>query len=197
MLTLFVVFFLIGCIPVPDYYSAKNHDIYKAQIDPYQESVRLFKIEGLETPLGAKIGIVEVTNNRFKMLVYAEPGSDYLFIEMLLIVPAGEELLVRESSVEVFDTATLQEPNKFDFKWQISSEVHTASEEDIGRLIGLVSSPPATIYHAHPLVSVNGEEFDLKLPVISTKGNETIIFDDITFKKFRALDWRLQPIVGI
>jgi hypothetical protein len=109
-------------------------------------------------------------------------------IEMRLIVPTGEELFIKEAFVEIFDTATHKELDNFDVSW---SHEDYKLDDDTGRLIGLISSPPATIYATTYRVRrffwVEGKPpkgaiyIDLKLPVFRTNENETIKFDDVTF----------------
>ena len=202
MLALFVVFLLVGCyggIVVPYTTPETEYTFYQAQVDPNQESVRVIQKEGFET-YGSRIDIVELTNSQFKILVY----YDDPFLEMRLIVPAGEELLIEESFAIVFNTATQQELTTVDIDWKITSivdrlgvtrEVRTKIEDDTGRLIGLISSPPATTYLTASLLFVNeqfAEEINLKLPTFRTKGNESIKFSDVTFKIYSRTEYKLH-----
>lgn len=189
MLALFVVFLLVGCygpIFIPYTTPEAEYTFFQAQVDPNQESARVIQKEGFET-YGSRIDIVELTNSQFKMLVY----YDHPFLEMSLIVPAGEELFMKESLVELFDTTTQQELYKFDVKW---FHVDSQLDDDTGRLIGLMSSPPATKYKAWKLIfhgdlaKTNG--IVLKLPVFRTKGNESIKFNDVTFNIFTRTEYK-------
>jgi hypothetical protein len=189
MLTLFVVFPLVGCLIIPT--SARTyHTVYEPQCCPNQGPARLITKEEAahitETTRG--IDVVELTNKQFKIQVY----YDGLFrvLNMRLIVPAGEELSIIEPFAEIFDTATHQQLGKFDVSW-----FHEDSQldDDTGRLIGLISSPPVTIYRFQESFHVERESqeenyIDLKLPVFRTKGNETTKFDDVMFKISTAPD---------
>jgi hypothetical protein len=129
MSALFVVFLLVGCygpIAIPYTTPDTEYIFYQAQVDPNQESTRVIQKEGFET-YGSRIDIVELTNSRFKMLVY----YDDPFLEMRLIVPAGEELIIEEESIAIiFDTATQQEITTVDLDWQITSEANTKIEDN-------------------------------------------------------------------
>jgi hypothetical protein len=170
MLISFVVFLLAGCIPIRTDPVTKQY-VFEARNYQNKESVHLIRRKAID--------IVELTNSRFKMLVFYEG----VWLEMMLIVPAGEELFVKESFVKLFDTTTQQELYKFDLKW---FHVDSQLDDDTGRLIGLMSSPPATKYKALNSILhgdlAKANEIFLKLPIFRTKGNETIIFDDVTFK---------------
>lgn len=180
MLTLFVVFLLVGCIVVnksaPTY-----HTVYDPQCCPNQGPARVItKEESAHITTNKEIDIVELTNNEFEIQVYFE-NSD---IKMRLIVPAGEELFMKEAFVEIFDPANHQELDKIDVSW---FHEDAQFDDDTGRLIGLISSPPVTIYRFQEFLYVEGEPpetnyIDLKLPVFRNKENETIKFDDVTFK---------------
>jgi hypothetical protein len=185
MLALFVVFLLVGCLVVnksaPTYHTA-----YDPQCCPNQGSARVItKEESAHITTKKEIDIVELTNNQFKIQVY----FIYSDLRMRLIVPAGKELFIKEPFVEIFDTATQQELDKFHVNW---FRGYSQLGDDTGRLIGLISSPPATLYETRYSVrryaEVEGKPqektiyIDLKLPVFRTKENETIKFNDVTFK---------------
>ena len=183
MLTLFVVFLLVGCIVLPK--SPRTYStIYDPQCCPTQGSARIItKEESIQITRKTRTDIIEVTNNQFKIQVYFESSS----IVMRLIVPAGEELFIKESFVKIFDAENKQELNEFDVSLSWLRE-DAQYGEDTGRLVGLMSLPPATVYIARRnLVYVEGEPpevnyISVKLPVFRAQGNETIIFSDVRFK---------------
>jgi hypothetical protein len=188
MLTPFVVILLVGCIPIPaepltkEYvFEARNlQNKESAHLITKEESAHLITREESAHLIGQEDkDIVVLTNSRFRMLVF----YDDLWLEMRLIVPAGEELFVKESFVELFDTATQQALYKLDVKW---FHEDAQLDDDTGRLIGLMSSPPATKYKSLNLIVLGDltevNEIVLKFPVFRTKENETIKFDDVTFK---------------
>ena len=210
ILPLLVVLLLEGCygLLVPRLKSVTYQTIYEAQIDPNQYSVRLITKEEsllLFAQVGVGIDIVELTNNQFKMHAYFE-GS---YLEMRLNVPTGEELFIKESFGGIFDATAQQELYKFDAvfdaDWEISFELKSNIDAVPGKFIGLVSSPPETIYRAWKYLSFTydaaGEEVVLKLPVFGTNEGETIKFDDVTFKastsieKEYGVDW--IPLIRI
>jgi len=129
MSALFVVFLLVGCygpIAIPYTTPDTEYTFYQAQVDPNQGSARVIQKEGFET-YGSRIDIVELTSSRLKMLVY----YDDPFLEMSLIVPAGEELVIEEESFAiVFNTANQQEITTVDLDWQITSEANTKIEDN-------------------------------------------------------------------
>jgi len=189
VLTSTVVLLLAGCFPLPPQ-SISYRTVYDPQCCPTQGPARLITREESVHITGKKgIGVVELTNNQFKIQVYFQGYFRNADMEMRLIVPAGEELFIKEAFVEIFDTSTHQELDKFDASW-----FHEDSQldDDTGRLIGLISSPPATIYATTYKVGsyfwVEGKPpkkehyIDLKLPVLRTEENETIKFEDVTFK---------------
>ena len=167
LLTLFIVFLLVGCIPTQ--ITVTKHKTWEAQVDTDQESVHLAAKEG-----------VEITNGRFKLFVYFDNPS----FKMRLFVPEGEELFVIEPFVEFIETTTQQELEKLEVNWD---HLDPQLDNYPGRLIGVMSEPPATVYAASVFFSYgygkpDGEEIDLRFPVFKTKGNETIIFDNVTFR---------------
>jgi hypothetical protein len=170
------------------------HTVYDPQCCPNQGSARLITKEESAHITGEKgVDVVELTNNQFKIQVYYE--NSFPVLVMRLIIPAGEELFIKEPFAEIFDTATHQELDKFDVSW---SHADSQLDDKTGRLIGLISSPPETIYETRYSVrryaGVEGKPqeeaiyIDLKLPVFRTKGNETIKFDDVTFNIFLIPD---------
>ena len=185
MLISFVVFLLAGCIPIRTDPVTKQY-VFEARNYQNKESVHLIRKKAIDT--------VVLTNSRFKMLVFYEG----VWLEMMLIVPAGEELFVKESFVKLFDTTTGQELYKFDLKW---FHVDSQLDDDTGRLIGLMSSPPATKYRALKLIFhgdlAEANEIVLKLPVFRTKGNKTIIFNDVTFRIGTTKEYKLDEFIMI
>ena len=124
LLTLFVAFSLVGCLIVPK--SGRTyHTVFEPQCCPNQGSARLISKEESWQITGKRgIDVVELTNSQFKMQVYYD--DPFPALEMRLIVPAGEELIIEEESIAIiFDTATQQEITTFDIDWQITSEVNT------------------------------------------------------------------------
>ena len=155
-----------------------------AQADTDQESVRLAAKEG-----------VEITNGRFKLFVY----FDNIALNMRLFVPEGEELFVIEPFVELIETTTQQELEKIEVNW---FHLDSKLDDGTGRLIGVMSEPPATVYaemHFIRTSKPDDEEIDLRFPVFKTKGNEIIKFADVTFRftttKKYLIDGIMLPVV--
>jgi hypothetical protein len=177
-LVLFLIIFLLaGC---------SKQSLYVPLVEEDREAVRLIT--------SGTNQVVELTNSRYKLLVY----SKSTVIIMKLFIPTGEELFVQEPS-RVFANSTTQRTLKnYQRIWAQSRKMDAVADADFGtntdinrpgfvgdadRLVGLESSPPATIYTS--FISIIDEEYReliLKPPVFRTRENEIVEFENISFK---------------
>ena len=164
-----IVLLLAGC-------STTTHMSYVPQIEEDSETVRKVT-SGINA-------VVELTNNRFKMFV-RNSSSD---IAISLFIPAGEELFMQKPTIVVTNTSNPKIVASYQGRWNRSFQMDEVAEAELGpdtdRLVGLTSSPPATIYFSNIVVLDEGySEFTLELPVFRTRDGEIVNFKDISIIK--------------